>query len=394
MTLAPWQGGRRALRLAAAAGALGLSLSAAGLLAGDPRRVLLGYLVAFAHWLGIAVGALILLATFHAAASRWPVVLRRFLEAVPATIPLFAILFVPIVLGARWIFPWADAGSLSGEAARLLAHRRPYLNAPFFAIRGIVYFAVWIAVAHLLRAWSLRQDVEGGAGLARRQRALGAGSLPLLALTMTFAAFDWMMSQDPRFHSTIFGLYWFAGSFLGAFAVSIVAGALTRGDPAQFGAHLTAEHFHSLGKYLLSFVAFWGYIAFSQFLLVWIANVPDEVPWYVLRVGGGWLWVGAFLALFKFLVPFFLLLSRPLKRDPRRLALVAGWLLLAQWVDVYWLVMPHLDAGGPRPSLFDLTSFVGVGGLAVAFAILRMRGVAAVPVRDPHIEESLRYLPR
>jgi hypothetical protein len=201
------------------------------------------------------------------------------------------------------------------------------------------------------------------------------------------------MSIDPRFYSTIFRVYWFAGSFLAAFAVIIIAAALTRRDPTQFGSHMSLEHFHSLGKFLLAFTAFWAYIAFSQLLLLWIANVPDEVPWLILRIQGGWLWVGAFLVAFQFLVPFFLLLSRDLKRKPRTLAWVAAWVLLAHWVDLYWLVMPHLDPAGPRFSLWDLTAFLGVGGLAVAFALLRMRGSAAVPVRDPYLDDSLRYLP-
>ena len=165
-------------------------------------------------------------------------------------------------------------------------------------------------------------------------------------------------------------------------------------DPAGFGHRMNAEHFHSLGKFLLAFTAFWAYVAFSQFMLIWIANVPEEVPWYILRIDGGWLWVGVFLAVFHFLVPFFLLLSRDLKRDPRRLSLVSAWLLFVHFVDLYWLVMPHLHPEGPRPSLWDLTALVGVGGAAVAFVVWRMRGAAAVPVRDPYLEDSLRYLPQ
>jgi hypothetical protein len=156
---------------------------------------------------------------------------------------------------------------------------------------------------------------------------------------------------------------------------------------------MSAEHFHSLGKFLLAFTAFWAYVAFSQFMLIWIADIPEEVPWYILRIDGGWLWVGVFLAAFHFLVPFFLLLSRDLKRSPRSLSLVAGWMLLVHWVDVYWLVMPHLHPGGPRPWLLDLAAFVGVGATAVAFTVLRMRGTVALPVRDPYLEDSLRYLP-
>jgi hypothetical protein len=181
---------------------------------------------------------------------------------------------------------------------------------------------------------------------------------------------------------------------MGAFALPVIAGRATRDDPTAFGHHMTAEHFHSLGKYLLSFVAFWAYMAFSQLLLIWIANLPEEVPWYILRIGGGWFWVAVFVGLFKFLVPFFLLLSRELKRSPRALSYLAAWLLFVQWVDVYWLVMPHLHPDGPHPWIFDLTALVGVGGAAVAFGILRLRGTAAVPVGDPYLEDSLRYFPQ
>jgi hypothetical protein len=157
---------------------------------------------------------------------------------------------------------------------------------------------------------------------------------------------------------------------------------------------MSVEHFHALGKFLLAFVSFWAYVAFSQFMLIWIANIPEEVPWYILRIDGRWRWVGAFVALFQFLVPFFLLLQRAVTRNPRRLAFVAAWLLFVHWIDLYWLVMPHLHKAGPRPWLFDVTAFLGVGGAAVALTVLGMRGTASVPVRDPYLEDSLRYLPQ
>jgi hypothetical protein len=393
MTLGPWEGGVRTRNLAGAIGAAGLALTLVGGIAGDPRRALYAYLVAYAYWLGIALGALILLASFHASNARWPVVLRRFLEFVPSSLPIFLLLLVPILVGLRHLFPWADPEAVPAALREAVEHKRPYLNAPFFVVRAAIYFAVWIAVSWLLRAWSIRQDAVGGIALTRLQRRLGAGSLPFLALTMTFAAFDWMMSLDPRFYSTIFGVYWFAGSFVCAFAVVAIGGAWTRADPGQFGAHMNLEHFHSVGKFMLAFVAFWAYAAFSQFMLIWIANIPEEIPWYVVRIRGGWLPVFAFLAIFNFLVPFFLLLSRPLKRDPGRLAALGLWLLVAHWVDMYWLIMPVLHPDGPRPSPWDLTALAGVGGIAIAFVLWRMHGVAAVPVRDPYLDDSLRYLP-
>ncbi len=394
MTLSPWQGGRRLVTIAGLAGAAGLLLTLVGGLVGEPRRALFAYLVAFAYWIGIAIGALLLLGSLHASNARWSVVTRRFLETVPLVIPLFVVLFVPIALGMRQLYPWFDPSTLEGELAKAVLHKRAYLNATGFVVRAAVYFVVWIVVAVLLRGWSVRQDSAGGVTLSLWQRRLGAGSIPFVGFAMTFAAFDWMMSLDPRFYSTIYGVYWFAGSFVSAFAVVIVGGAATRADPNGFGHHMNADHFHSLGKFLLAFVAFWGYVAFSQFMLIWIANVPEEVPWYVLRINGGWLWVGAFLALFHFLVPFFLLLQRSITRDPRRLAWVAVWILFVHWIDLYWVVMPHVSRDGPRPSILDLAAFVGVGGVAIAWTVFRMRGVAAVPVRDPYLEDSLRYQPQ
>jgi hypothetical protein len=393
MNATPFQGGRRVAVPAAAVGAAGLALTALGGLS-DPRQALASYLVAFVYWVGLALGALILLAALHTAKARWPVVLRRFLETIPQTLPLFALLFVPIGLGARHVFLWVDPSKLTGEMLHAVTHKLPYLNLPFFWVRAGVYFAVWIAVAGLLRGWSVKQDAEGGHALTLRQRRLSAGALPFLALTLSFAAFDWMMSLDPRFYSTIFGVYWFAGSFMGCFALLIIAAAATRGDPGQFGHRLNVDHVHSLGKFLLAFTAFWAYIAFSQFMLIWIANVPEEVPWYVVRTDSPWGKVGIFLAVAHFAVPFFLLLSRDLKRNVRPLSWLAGWMLLVHWVDVHWVVMPRIHEAGPAVSWMDLTAFVGVGGAALAFLVLRMRGTATIPVRDPYLEESLRYQPQ
>jgi hypothetical protein len=390
---APFTGGRRLALWAAVVGVAGLAVTALGAAAFDSRRALYAYLVAFTYWLGIALGALILLGALHASNARWSVVIRRFVEHVPAVLPLFVVLFVPLVLGRHQLFPWTTPDALDGELRRLVEHKRPYLNVPFFVARAAFYFLSWMVTAELLRRWSIRQDAAGGLTLTKWQRRLGAGSLPLLALTLSFAAFDWIMSIDPRFYSTIFGVYWFAGSFLSAFAVIAIAGAATRRDPTQFGSHMNADHFHAVGKFLLAFTAFWAYIAFSQFLLIWIANVPEEVPWLILRINGGWGTVAALLAAFQFVVPFFLLLSRDLKRNPRALAWASVWVLVVHWLDIYWLVMPHLDREGPHLSLWDLSAFVGVGGLAVAFTVLRMRGSLPVPARDPYIDDSLRYLP-
>ncbi len=390
MSATPFGGGGRLLRGAAVAAAAGLGLTAVGA-ALDLKRALFGYHVAFTYWVGIAVAALILLMIFHAAGARWMVVVRRILEVIPLTTAVLAALFVPVALGMRHLFPWVDLGGVTGEALHLWEHRRPWLNVPFFLLRAALYFGLWIAVSHLLHRWSVRQDESGSPELTVKQRRLGAGALPLVALAITFAAFDWQMSLDASLASTIFGVYYFAGSFVAAVAVLILAVVAARGRGVLQG--VSENHLHSLGKFLLAFTAFWAYIALSQYLLIWIANIPEEAPWYLLRNAGGWRLVGLFLVIFHFAVPFFLLLSRDLKRNPRALALMAGWILVVHYVDVYWVVMPRLHPEAPRPSLFDLTAWVGIGAAALAFALWRLRGRHPVPVRDPFLPDSLGYEP-
>jgi hypothetical protein len=351
--------------------------------------------VAFVFWAGIAVGALIINMAFQAGKAKWYVVVRRVLETIPLSSAVLLLLAVPVLVGMSHLFPWMHPSALEGELRHLAEHRRPYLNAPFFVVRTILYFAIWIVVSYLLHRWSTRQDTERGLKLTLKQRRLGAGALPFVGLAMTFAAFDWQMSLDLHLFSTIFGLYYFAGSFLAAFAVLVLAVTASRAEGLP-GALMNGNHYHSLGKWLLAFVSFWGYIAFSQYLLIWIANLPEEVPWYIARNKTAWLPVGVFLVVFHFVVPFFALLSRDLKRNPRTLSFAAAWILVVHYVDVYWVMMPALrhDAErGVSPHWTDLTALVGVGAAALAFVLWRLRGRAAIPVGDPHLEESLRYEP-
>ncbi len=384
-----FQGGKRELLVAAGVGAVGLVLTGVGG-ALDARRALFAYLMAFVYWVGISVAGLILLATFHASRARWMVVLRRPLEVMSISSAAFPLLFVPIALGMRQLFVWVDPSSLSEEARHHLEHKHVYLNVPAFLGRAALYFGVWIVISHLLHRWSTRQDESGEAALLVWQRRLGTGSLPLLAITVTFAAFDWLMSLTPLWQSTIFGVYYFAGSFLAAIAAWTLLSSVARGKDL-FGSLVTGAHLHNLGKLLLTFTAFWAYIAFSQYLLVWVGNLPEESPYYEIRASGSWRWVFIALVVGHFVLPFSLLLSRALKLRPGFLAAVAVLLLLARWVDVYWLVMPAMDPKSPSLHWTDLTAFAGVGGAAVAFALFRARGRYTVPVKDPFLADSLRY---
>jgi hypothetical protein len=390
MNVSAYQGGRPLLVRSAGVAVVALALTAVGA-ALDPRRALYAYHVAFTYWTGIAVGALLLLLALHATKARWAVAARRIIEVIPLSSALLLVLFVPIALGVRTLFPWAHPEHLEGELRHLAEHRAPWLNVPFFLLRTAVYFGIWIAVSHLLFGWSVRQDQERGTRLTAMQRALGAGAIPFVAIALTFAAFDWQMSLDLRLFSTIFGVYYFAGSFLSAIAVVILA--LVAGGAELLGLELGPSHYHALGKLLLAFFAFWAYIAFSQYMLIWIANLPEEVPWYLQRNSTGWLAVGIFLALFHFVVPFFVLLSRDLKRTPRRLAVMAVWALVVHYVDVYWVMMLAASPDAPRPHWTDLTALVGIGAAALAFALWRLRGRSAVPVGDPYLDDSLRYDP-
>ncbi len=385
-----YQGGSRLLSASLTLGVLGLLLTGLSFIA-NPQQALFSYLVGFAYWFSLAIGSLFLLSIFHAANAKWPVLLRRMLEIMAFTVIVFAPLFLPIAAGMKHLFVWVSPpANLPEQTLELLKHKQPYLNVPFFLARTAVYFVVWIAVSALLNAWSARQDEVEDLGLTTRQRRLGASSLPFLAITLTFAAFDWLMSLHPTWYSTIFGVYYFAGGFLGAIAAWVVITVRARG-PNLYGALASPDHYQSMGNFLFAFTVFWAYIGFSQFMLIWMADLPEEVRWYLLRATGRWEAVAVALFFGHFLLPFFALLSRALKRTPRPLGLVAAWLLFFHYLDVYWIIMPALHPQAPHPHWADLTAWVGIGGIAVAFGIWRIRGRYTVPVGDPYLQISLQY---
>jgi hypothetical protein len=381
--------GARWMRLGGAVGLAGLLLTFLGLLQ-DRRAAASAYLVAFTYWAGVAAGALLLVCTFHAAAARWMTVLRRAMEVMAVSTPALLALFVPVVLLAGDVFPWVHPERhFTPVQLHHLQHRQAYLDVPFFTVRGVLFLACWSAVALLLLRWSVQQDETGDPGLLLKQRRLGTGAIPLIGLTLSFAGFDWLMSVDPLWQSTIFGLYYFAGSFLAAIALLALVTALARRE-GQYGGAVGPDHLHNLGKLLLAFTAFWAYIAFSQFMLIWIANLPEETPWYLARIRGAWRPVWLALIAGHFVLPFFLLLSRDLKLRPRPLAAMAVWQLLMHYVDLHWLVLGSVQRS-PVPHWTALTAFAGVGGVAAAFALSRARGRAAIPVKDPFLTDSLRY---
>lgn len=393
MNLARFQGGRRAMVGAALAGALGLLLTGLGAFL-RPTEALHSYLVAFSYWTGIAVASLLWLCIFHASHAKWMVVLRRSLEAMALLVLPSAALFLPVALGMGRLYSWVDPPEgLSEELRKLLEHKRPYLNRPFFLARGAAYFVLWGLVAHLLWRWSSAQDLSNGRPseeLLVRQRRLAAGALPFIAVALTFAAFDWLMSLEPTWFSTLFGVYYFAGSSVAAIAALTLSAIWGRGRLLPEKA-VGPSHLHSLGKLLFAFVCFWGYIAFSQYMLMWIANLPEEVSWLIPRAKGAWRPVGQFLFVGHFAAPFVLLLSRERKQKPAFLAGMCLWILAVHYVDLLWVVVPALHPDAPGLSWADVTAFVGVGGIAVSFWLWRLRGHFTVPAADPFLAHSLRY---
>jgi hypothetical protein len=392
--------GSKVMTMAGAVGAIGLVLTLVGFFTA-PQPTTFSYLLAFCYWLGISVAAIIMVAIFHTAKAKWITIIRRAMETMGASVVVFIPLILPILLGAKHIFPWVDPQAwvfpgtdgvkFNEVELHHLHHKHPYLNLTFFYIRQAIYFAVWAFVAFRLRRWSTEQDTTGALELTVKLRRFSPGALPFLALTITFAGFDWLMTLTPLWQSTIFGVYYFAGSFLAAFCVLTIATVNAQGKD-EYGTLVTTAHYHNLGKLMLAFTAFWAYIAFSQFLLIWIANLPEEAGWFKLRIEGAWKPLSIALFVMGFVVPFFTLLSRNLKLKPRLLAVMAVYLLVMHAVDLYWLIWPAFSPQGPSFHWTLLTAFVGVGGVAVAGAIFLARGRYTLPVKDPYISESLRYV--
>jgi hypothetical protein len=355
--------------------------------AGNPKQFFFSWLVSFLFFLSLALGALFFVLIQYAAQGGWGIVLRRIGETTFAMFPVMAALFLPVVLGLHDLYSWAGSGA---EDNALLRWKAPYLNVPFFLIRAALYFGIWSFIALLYYRSSRGQDETGDPAVSARLRRLAGPAIIVLALTQTFASVDWIMSLTPQWYSTIFGVYFFVGSFVGFIALlSVVAVAMRRAG--LLDTIISAEHLHDVGKLLFAFTAFWAYIGFSQFFLIWYANLPEETIWYKTRIEGSWMPVSLLLMTGHFFAPFFYLMGRTVKRKGATLAAGGAWLLAMHFVDLYWQVMPTLHPEGFRPSALDAAALVTIGGCVVAAASWLMRRQALVPVRDPRLAESLTF---
>jgi hypothetical protein len=365
----------------------------------DPGRAWFAYLDAWLFGTSVAVGALLVTMTGHASKASWMVMTRRPMESVAATLPLFALLFVPLAFGLDHVYPWTSwatgAGADAAQAATHVfgvgpGHKHLWLSKPFFVARTAVYFAVFCVVATLLRVWSTENDVRPSRALVLRMRRLSGGGLPLVGLTLTWASFDWSMSLQPGWSSTMFGFYFFAGSFVSAIALACVMLRVTRPRRSN-AARLSPDQSQALGRVLFAMIVFWAYIAFGQFLVYWMGDIPDEVTYFAARTEGSWAATTYLIVFGHFVVPFLVLLNRRLKRHPDVLAVAGAWIFAMHFVDVYWQVLPVHDAGGARPHWLDLGAILFVGGLSCAWTVRRYGTAAPLPLHVPELADGLNY---
>ena len=365
-------------------GAVGCAILAAG----NPKQFFFSWLVSFLFFMSLALGGLFFVLIQYATQGGWGIVLRRIGETIFSTIPVMAALFVPVLLGLHDLYEWSHAGVAEHDA--LLAWKAPYLNVPFFLIRQALFFGIWSFIAIVYFRGSRSQDATGDLAVSARLRRLAGPAIIVLALTQTFASIDWIMSLTPHWYSTMFGVYFFAGSWVGFIALLCVVVPAMRGA-GLLDTVISAEHLQDIGKFLFAFTAFWAYIAFSQYFLMWYGNMPEETIFYKARMEGSWLTVSLILMFGHFFAPFFYLMGRSVKRNGVTLAVGGAWILTMHFVDLYWQVMPTLHPEGFSPSLLDVAALLAVGGCFVAAASWLMRRHALVPLRDPRLAESLAF---
>jgi len=371
-------------RAALVAGGVGLVALLAGAVF-SPAQFFRSYLYGYMYWVGLGIGCLGIVMIYHLTGGGWGVAVRRILEAGAATLPLMAALFVPLVFGLHDLYEWTHSDVMTAD--EVLRLKMPYLNQPFFIVRAVVYFAAWIALAFFLTRWSGEQDRTGDPRFAVSMRKLSGGGIVLLAFTVTFAVFDWVMSLDPHWFSTIFGMLFLGGQGLGAMAFVIAVAYLLSRRP-EFARALAPTVLNDLGNLLLAFVMVWAYLSFSQLLIIWAGNLPEEIPWYLRRIAGGWNVVAVALATFYFAVPFFVLLSRKNKRQHRRLATIAVTIIVVRLLDLFFLIAPEFHQGLTVHWL-DVAAIAGIGGLWLTMFLWRLGARPLLAPNDPELAPAL-----
>lgn len=375
----------RLQRFSLIVGLVSLGISALGLFTGS-RAFFFSYLYGYLFWMSFPLGGLCVLMIHHLTGGGWGFTIRRFLEAATATLPLMALLFVPVCLGLRQLYPWMDPGIVAHSEA--LQRKHAYLNVPAFALRMLVVYGLWIMAAWLLNRWSTDQDTTGSVGPTRRLRTFSGPGLAFFALTVSVAVVDWVMVLEREWYSTIFPVLFIIGEILSVLAFCTVL-LVWLGDREPWRAIVKTEHYHSMGNLLLAFVMMWAYLTVSQLIIIWSGNLPKEIVWYTHRVAGGWRYVAIVLGLFQFALPFLLLLSRQNKEDLRRLCSVAVGILVMQVVLMAWYVLPSLYEQGPGIPWTAPFTMAGIGGVWLAAFFARLKSYPFVPQNDPRLEPDL-----
>ncbi len=345
------------------------------------------YLVGFVFWTGITLGSLALLMLQHLTGGVWGLMIRRVLEAATRTLPLMVILFLPIIFGLKQIYPWTSGAFMNQTAA--LQQKARFLNPGFFLTRAAIYFAFWSLLALLLNWLSLEQDRTPAKRINKRLQMVSGPGLALLIISITFASIDWVMSLEPGWSSTIFGLIFVASWSLSALSLTILTMSwLSRREPMS--GIVQRSHFLDWGNLLLTLVMLWTYFAFSQYLLIWSGNLPEETSWYVARKHGGWGVIALAIVILQFAFPFLTLLSRAAKKSSDRLATLALLILIMRVLDVIWLIEPAYDPGRFHLSWMDIVAPIAIGGLWIATFAWQLQKRSLMPINDPQIEQALQ----
>jgi hypothetical protein len=381
---ARWTKGRNTLVLA-------VLISVIACVAGfinDPVRFHRSYLVAFAYVAAAGLGAFFFVMVQYLTGSAWSVTMRRIMENIMVTLPVGMILFIPVALGLKDIYPWMDRAMVAADP--VLKQKANYLSENFFILRAYIMFALWSIWIFAIYYQSTKQDKEHS---ARQMNIIARWSAPGLFLVVvvgSLAAFDWLMSLEPKWYSTIFGLYILAGGALTfmSFVTLICLGFRRAGILKK---SITPEHYHDLGKWLFALTAFYTYMAFSQYLLIWYANLPEETIWYRHRMEGSWLPVSLAMPFIRFLIPFFILLCRPAKRSLKVIAGIAIWSIIVEYVDLYWVVMPTYFKTGPQISWMDFATLAATLSVCALVFWSRFRKNKLMPVGDLRFEQSLQF---
>lgn len=375
-------------------GIVGLALAAVGLggaftlKGGDSQGFYFSYLTAYMFFLSLGIGSMFFVLFQHATHAGWSASVRRLFETTATALPAFAILFIPIVLGMHDLYEWTHEDVVAHD--HILTAKQPYLNTGFFYIRAAVYFLIWTGLSLTFYFRSVKQDTTKDPALSQKMQGLSYPSIALMGLSMTFAVFDWVMSLQPHWYSTIFGVWYFAGSVLGALCFNTLLGLSLSKNVLK--GKITVEHFHDLGKLTFGFVVFWTYIAFSQYMLIWYANIPEETVFFKTRFENGWMPVTYAYTAAHFLIPFAFLMSRHMKRNRVTLGIAAVWLLAVHYLDMYWNIIPARNHGEHvHPFHFgavDVLTLVGVGGVFLFVVATMLKKNSVIAGYDPRLNEA------